>query len=705
MPRKIMKFLIILIATSLLSTACATGNNINKKTANLVNILNNYHYRKLPIDNKFVLEIKSEFINRLDPYKLYFTRDDVTRLLSIKLELTSPKNTDALTFIKRTALHYRQNLGKIKSIITRLMKTGFNYTARETIGTNGNTNYPANKHEFENNWKKLLKYKILKQFYYTRYKGKKLDNYKELFISDELKIRTLVENSEMKIINTILHNPDKFESYISSLFLDTITSKYDAHSMYFSAQDRKNFEASLSTKTFSFGIYFKKNLTGEVQIDRLVPGGPAWKSSRLNKNDLIIQIEFPSENKKIVSLQELSLYDLHSILNTPRIKKVLLTVKKYNSRIETVSLTKVKLINEENVINSFVLKGNYKIGYIYLPAFYTEWDIPGAPACANDVAKEILKLKREKVDGIIFDLRNNSGGSLSEAIQLAGIFIDEGPICIQSSRDSRSYIIKDPVRGTVYTGPLVIMVNQQSASASEFFAVAMKDYNRAVIVGSPTYGKATSQVILPLVADLKKVNPGMLKSDTLDYAKITTHLYYGLSRKTHQADGLKPDVILPALFTHDYTQKKNKLYGTTLVNTRRPVIYEKGGAIPRSLLSRKSSQRIAGNKNFHELKKINQEIKKHIFGKKEHSLNINTFIMAMNRKIGIVNSIEKKLYRSSSAFTVANNASDSVLIQMDSYTNSLHKQLIRQIREDVYINEAYSIMKDYIKFNNKRRNK
>ena len=233
--------------------------------------------------------------------------------------------------------------------------------------------------------------------------------------------------------------------------------------------------------------------------------------------------------------------------------RLVLKFRKKDGTTRIVLLRKEKIENEENIVKGFVLKGEKKIGYILLPAFYTEWENESGSSCANDVAKEIVKLKKENIDGLILDVRYNGGGSLGEAMEMIGIFVDEGPLMGQKQKAEKVIYLKDPNRGTIYNGPMALMVNGQSASASEILAASLQDYNRALIVGSNTYGKATMQQMMLL--DTMTNRPTQI-GNAKDIVKITTGKLYRLSGETAQMNGVSPDIVLPDAFDGlDYREK------------------------------------------------------------------------------------------------------------------------------------------------------
>ena len=281
-------------------------------------------------------------------------------------------------------------------------------------------------------------------------------------------------------------------------------------------------------------------------IDNLEPGSPAFRSGKLNKGDKFISVQW--EGKEVIDVSDISIGEFGRLLDESNHTMALFTVKKADGTLVKISLQTEEANNEDgDKVKSFILKGAKTIGYIYLPVFYEDWDTnnQGLNGCANDVGREILKLKKENIDGLILDLRNNGGGSAEEATELAGIFIDAGPIQQEKGRDGKVYTLKDVNRGTIYDGPLVILVNGYSASASEIVAGALQDYTRAVFVGSNTYGKATAQIVFPM--DTTVTPETLPDKQTEDYLKITISKLYRINGTTAQFTGVHPDVVLPDL--------------------------------------------------------------------------------------------------------------------------------------------------------------
>jgi carboxyl-terminal processing protease len=693
---------IIFLFSVFLSTPVSGANALSEQTINIVTIINKFHYTGIQLNEKTTLEIKREFLETLDPLRCFFVRDDVNFLLSVKLDLIALKENDVVPFVEKTIQIYRQRLKGSEIILEDTLKKGLNYQINETIIFDDKLLFPENKNQLVKRWEMLLKYKILSKFFYKNFNEKLPSNYLEMFTAQEPAIREIIGRREKAAIKRIFNYSDGIENYVTAAFLNSIALICDPHTMYLPKKDKINFESVISSKGLSYGLYFKNDIRGEVRIERLVPGGPAWKSGKLNKDDIITEISFPLEENTAYDVQDISPAELYNLLNNPKSENIIITVIKTNGRVEKASLVREKIQTERNIINSFILSGEKKIGYIYLPAFYADWDDPGVPACANDVAIEIIKLKKENVEGIILDLRNNSGGSLLEAMLLAGLFIDEGPLYIQARKGAKPILLKDPNRGTVYDGPLAVIVNRQSASASELFVSAMRDYNRAVIVGSPTFGKASGQVILPLTreiankSNLDQIDLNLTKDSNSDFIKITASCFFDLSGNTHQLTGISPDIMLPDVF-EDMFVTENKMRNSLLPEkVQKDVKYNKLPGIPAAKISGLSNGRLSRDKNFQGIKALNTDMKKYASPGRTINLNIDVFMKEKTRVTGMINSLTKLLYCASS-LRAENNVNDSEVIKMDKYKNELNKEFIKQISEDIYINESYSIINDYIR--------
>jgi carboxyl-terminal processing protease len=471
-----------------------------QKAYMLVKTLEKYHYRPASFNDRLSEKLFDDFIENLDPNALYFTEDEIVALSPWNKKLDDEVLSKSTVFLEEITELYRRKLQEADTLLGIILSKPIDFNIKDTLffdKKQSSSRYAKDEKKLKLRWLKWLKYELL----IALYAPSGDDDQRFSKDANTLMLKEPGERAVLKVrnkrnISRILEASEGFEENVFSVFLNTLTNCYDPHTSFFSADDKQNFETQLSADGLSFGMDIEASENGEIAVSGLAPGGAAWKSSRIHKGDILINIKTSSD--KTIDLTSASVDEANDIIQSINSKKADFTFRKVNGEINTIRLIKSKLIQDENVVKSFILKGEKSFGYISLPGFYTEWNTDNPLGCANDVAKEISRMQEENIEGLILDLRYNGGGSVREAIGLAGLFIDEGPLCIFKSRVGKPYLIKDMNRGSAYNGPLLVMINGLSASASELFADAMQDYHRAIIVGSSSFGKATAQITIPL---------------------------------------------------------------------------------------------------------------------------------------------------------------------------------------------------------------
>jgi carboxyl-terminal processing protease len=453
--------------------------------------------------------------------------------------------------------------------------------------------------------------------------------------------------------------------------------------------------SSLSTEGYYFGVTFGENDRGEVSVTQLMPGGPAWKLGEVHPGDILQILQW--EGQEAIDLWGFSLNEVNDILAETNHATIAMTLRKADGTYKTVSLRKEKVEAEETQVKSFLLDGTRKVGYISLPDFYTNWDDQEGSQCARDVAREVMKLKKENIEGLILDLRFNGGGSMDEAVAMAGIFIDAGPVGVVKGRTGEMRTVKDVNRGTVYDGPLVLMVNGLSASASEFLAAALQDYRRAVVVGGRTYGKATAQTLSPV--DPKIAPTAMAdfsKAPAQSYSSITLEKMYRITGKTAQQSGVVPDIILhdalealpireadlPRAFPSDSIQKK--------------MYYQPLPALPLKTLQDLSASRVKGLPQFTALQAYGQQIAALEHRHDKVSLVWADFKKQYDVELAMVAGVEKNSNATANAFKASRLHAVEQRMQMDAYTDEFNRSWIKNLQDDIFVNEAFLIICDYI---------
>jgi len=671
-------------------------NNCERVTA-LIKVLDKFHYQPVQLSVSVTNEIKEHFLSRLDPRGLFFLKSDKDHIISIPLELESASNKEIESFLKEVSEIYKTRILHADSLITEILKHPFDFTIpdKTELKKPDGLTYCENSTKNKQLWEKWLKFKVMSGIYSMAVEDSITLNPDKIILTKEPEIRKKVELKEKQKIK-IPDDKNSLTDYITTCFLYAISSRFDPHTNYFTLGDNESFKSSLATDITSFGFSFDENDEGEVIISDLTPGGPAWKSNELNKGDKLIKVKWADGKQFDLSL--VSLEEADDIFYSSTNDQIDLTVKKNDGQFKTVHLQKEKLANDENKIESYILKGEKNVGYISLPDFYTDMDdYKSVLGCANDMAAEIVKLRKEKIDGLIIDLRYNGGGSLKEALDLAGIFINEGPLCIIKEKNVPPYTMKDFNRGTIYDGPLVLMVNGYSASASELFAASLQDYQRAVIVGSNTYGKASSQFIIPLDTSInpEKNIPSNKKNDC-GYVKITNGKFYRITGRSHQKKGIMPDVSIPSVFSGVEKLESSEPYALPSDSINKKTYYTPYNALPVKILSENSLLRTSHDLKFKQISGIRDTLD-HFYKKFEMApLSWASLIQEEKEWSKFSELIKNCTVNDSPSYNVKNNSYEQKIIDMGGAQKEINDVILKNIQNDIYIDEAYKITNDLI---------
>jgi len=702
---KILKSFAIILPVIYCCIGCSYAQNKTidcDRIPKLIYLLDKYHYQPLQLNKNNTNKILESFFDQLDPYGFFITKNDIHSFSHTPSELSSEPTDNLCKFINEVAILYRSRLKEVDSLTSIILSKPFNFSLKDSIIIRKDYKpiRVGNNNELKEQLRKWLKYRVIYGIYMSgdssNTAGKKSLIFKDIN-KKEAEFRKKLLEKEKKKNSISLSEENNMAEAVLTTFLDAIASSYDPHSSYFTPGEKKSFEKGISTDEYSLGIELAENDNEEVIIGKLVPGGPAWKSKELFSGDKILKIKWP--DKKPIDLSFADIDEVESAIYSSDSKTVDITVRNSEGQIKTVTLKKEKLSVDENKVKSYILKGDKKIGYISLPGFYTDMmDTYSSQGCSNDVAKEILKLKKDGIDGLILDIRNNGGGSLNEAIELAGIFIDEGTLILTKTRLEPPHILKDKNRGTVYDGPLMIMVNEHSASASEVMAAVMQDYHRGVVVGSPTFGKATAQEIIPLDTSFNSKIPNNNISVKDGYLKLTVGKIFRVNCKSYQRAGIIPDVFLPEVYNGLKFRETSYDNALTADSINKKVIYNPLPFLPLKVIADKSKERIAKDEKFIEIKHLNDSLKRSDKNNMVFYADTTSFLLQENNNSRLLKKIEKLDSARSTDYTVVNNNTDNELYKMDLYKKGINDDLLNRIEDDIYIDESYKIMIDLINF-------
>jgi len=689
--KKIIVALIGIIISPVLSHS-QTLDKVADEAFIITRMVNKFHVEPRAVDDKFSADVFAHMLENTDDDRLFFTKNDIGRLSIYAKTLDNEIKQRKTGYLTLFITLYKKQLKQADSLINEISKKPFNFYIAEKLAIAEDTLPPASPAAMQVKLYKKMKAGALDELTEDipgNFKSLTPARQKKYIDSAGAVFQKKVATSLKRKINSILQSPYGFTKHVGNIYCETIASCFDPHTEFFPPEEKENFESELGKQPFQFGFKMKADKNGGVIIDKLEPGSPAFKSGKLNKGDKFISLQWDGSDP--VDLDDITTHDFGELITESNHKKVLFTIKKTNGTEVKVSLEKEQVAaDDDNRVKSFILKGdNNTIGYIYLPAFYEDWETgnDGLNGCANDVGREILKLKKENINGLVLDLRYNGGGSVHEATELAGIFVGAGPMAQEKSKDAKVYAIKNVNRGTIYDGPLVVLVNGYSASASEMLAGTLQDYNRAVIIGSPTYGKATMQVVLPMDTTVTPENLG--QTHTENYLKLTISKLYRVKGTTAQFKGVQPDIVLPDILDAYITKEADAPFALHpgIINANK--YYQPYTPLPVKTLAESVQTEIDTNSYFNSVKNLIVQTKK-LKAEKDVSLNIKDALAGVDPNNKDDDDVDDA--PPSKKFKVQNNQYEMAMIHADSYLNELNEEFSRHVAADAYINIAYDVL-------------
>tara|TARA_B100000929_G_scaffold290614_1_gene285060 strand:+ start:2620 stop:4773 length:2154 start_codon:yes stop_codon:yes gene_type:complete len=511
-------------------------------------VLSRGHYDPKDINDEFSEKVYHDFLSDLDPRKRYFLQEDLDSFDIYKDKIDDQIQNHKIDFFSVTYDKFQQRLAEAETYYPEILAQPFDFSSQEEINTNyDDMAYASSKEELKERWKTQLKFATLANFYDLKQEQKAKAENEEDFqpksdeeLEKEAREMTKTALDESFDINDDLGRKDWF-----SVYLNAIVEEFDPHTFYFAPRDKERFDIQMSGSLEGIGARLQKKMDN-IKVLEIISGGPAWRGEELEVGDLIQKVKQEDE-KEPVSIVGMRIDDAVDLIKGPKGTKVTLTVKKVDGTVEDITIVRdVVEIEETYAKSTMVKKNDHNYGLINLPRFYFDMEDSSRRTAASDIKDEIIELKKQNMDGLVLDLRNNGGGSLATVIDIAGLFIEEGPVVQVKSGNGEREILKDEDDEILWDGPLVILVNELSASASEILAAAMQDYKRAVIIGSKqTYGKGTVQNVVDL-------NRWMRNSDLGDMGalKVTTQKFYRINGGSTQLEGVKSDVVVPDRYSY-----------------------------------------------------------------------------------------------------------------------------------------------------------
>ncbi|MBS1973392.1 MAG: carboxy terminal-processing peptidase, partial [Bacteroidetes bacterium] len=475
-----------------------------------------------------------------------------------------------------------------------------------------------------------------------------------------------------------------------NIFVQDIVQSMDPHTDYLPPVDKRYFDEQMSGRFFGIGASLLRDEDGNIKITSLVSGSPASKSGQINVGDVIKKVA--QGNQEPVDVTGFFVEDAVKIIRGTKGTEVRLTLKKADGSVKTVSLIRDEIVQDELTFakSAVVNTEKGKIGYIYLPEFYADFENPKGNRCSIDVAHEVMKLKEDKVDGIIIDLRNNGGGSLYDVVQMVGLFVPQGPVVQVKDRDGRAQVLSDHDKSVLYDGPLAVMVNEYSASASEIFAAAIQDYKRGIIIGSTsTYGKGTVQRNIGLDRTMGIMDP----NSQLGSVKLTLQKFYRINGGSTQLKGVSSDIVLPDVLEYSKVREKDNPDALPWDEIQKADYSPWKYAYDLNVIKKESEERLKNNPSFGLIRANAEWLDKQ--NDKKYPLNIEKYREEQKQIKATVKQIET-LSKLQKPMNVLGLPQDADRYAGDKDKQKRYEQWLKGLGTDIYLNEAINVEDDMV---------
>ncbi len=685
----LMLILVLAFASCSFGTKTFEDNDKDKLLIQLITyVLDEGHFDPKVMDDEFSKGVFEDYLLQLDPFKRYFYKSDIEEFKKFELELDDQLKAYDVSFFNLTHERLLQRIDESKKIYSQLLESPFNFSKEELFNTDYESlTYVSSKKDMEERWRMQLKFSTIANYddaLTEQEKSKDPEKVIKDAVTLEKEARESTKNSLDDLYDFI---DDRQRKDWFSVYVNAVVEEFDPHTFYFAPEDKDRFDVAMSGNFEGIGARLQKR-RDNIKVSEIISGGPAWRQNKLDVGDIILKVRQEDEEEGL-SIVGMRLDDAVKFIKGPKGTKVILTLKKVDGTVEDLEITRdIVELEEVYAKSSKVEKDGKTFGVINLPKFYVDFQDYSKRNAASDIKKEIVRLKKEGMEGLVLDLRSNGGGSLQTVVDMAGLFIKDGPIVQVKTTGEPKEVLTDRDMSIVWDGPLVILVNELSASASEILAAAMQDYKRAIILGSKqTYGKGTVQNVLDLNRMVRNNSNGDMGA-----LKFTTQKFYRINGGSTQLEGVKSDVVVVDRYSYIDVGEKDQ---------ENPLPWDKIQAVDYNVWGnyfdydnaiKKSNARMAGNEQLKLIDENAQWVKK-IRDKKEYSLNYNTYRNNLDvneeeaKRFDKLKEYQTNLTFSSLPYELEMMAKDSVLQEK---RERWHKSLSK----DVYMEEALNVLHD-----------
>jgi carboxyl-terminal processing protease len=643
--------------------------------------LERYHYVDQSIDDNFSKRVFQLFLNHIDPNKSFLTDKHRIELQAYEYKIDNDIRNNTFYFYNLCLLRLSEQIEFSQSVYKSVIQQDIDFDAEAFMETDPDIKtYAKNNAELTKRWKTTIQYQVA-QNYITLYK-EAYPSRNELVIEETLTLEARLKTKK-DVDRRFKRLIEKKESDYFTAYLDTMTRAFGPHTSYLPPEEKEDFDINMTGKLEGIGAILKES-DGFIKVVRIIPGSASWRQGELGSEDVILNVSSPGEEP--ISVIEAPVRDAVKLIRGPKGTTVNLTVKKPSGIIKTIPIQRDIVVIKSAYAKSGVFSvGDQRFGYINLPSFYRDFEDNKNQNAADDIKGALLALNQTK--GLILDLRNNGGGSLKDAVDITGFFIEDGPVVQVSDNLSRKDVYKDDDDAIVYDRPLIVLVNPFSASASEIVAAALQDYGRAIILGNAhTFGKGTVQKVVNLDKMLFR-----LESSPLGFIKITIQEYFRINGQSTQFKGVVPDIVYPGEYDYlDIGEKELKFaFKGSATTPARYSIWQKkqdaSGVIARSYDRLKDNPAVAVISDYNDFMAKQRDAS-------NRSIQISSLwknMMAIKEKNETLESIE--IATSFSEYSSIEPSLDSLSDQRD---REEFDKWTKSFDNDVLLNEALTILSD-----------
>ncbi len=675
----------------------------------IMSIMSQGHYAPRELNDDFSRTVFDKMLESFDYDKKFFMQSDMDSLNAYRDKIDDEIRDNSLDFFNRINALFVNRIAQAQTYYQDILTRPFSFNGKDQIELDGKElDFVKDETELKARWYAYLKYRVLEKYKSLKdteeKKTKDSTGYQPKdFATLEQEARENVLKVQDRYFKRLqkLNDNDRF-----AIYMNTICGAEDPHTNYLPPDDKKKFDEMMSGSFSGIGATLQQQDDGSVKITSIVTGSPAWKGGKLKAEDIIEKVA--QGDALPVDAEGFDLEDVVKMIRGPKGTEVRLTVKHSDGSSEVIPIIRDKVDIEDVFAKSNIVEEDGKrIGYIYLPEFYVDFSNPRGRRCSTDIEKELIKLKAAHVDGVILDLRNNGGGSLSDVVDIAGLFIGKGPVVQVRSSGDQTMTLSSKLSAPLYSGPLAIMVNGGSASASEILAAAMQDYGRAVIVGSTTFGKGTVQKLVPLdqfvtssareriIEALMNAKGGDAEYDGIGSLKLTIQKFYRINGGSTQLKGVTPDILLPDVY--DMLDETGERKDKSALQWDKIASVEYRNFLSGSFYNRLSDEsqvRVSKSKNFKLILEAAQRLKKQQ-DDNVMPLNETAYAEKMKENEALSKRIDQ-LDSLNTPLTVRNLDEDLVRINIDSASVNKNKVWIKRLQKDPYIAETVTIINDWM---------